>query len=106
MGREALAPWQGAASKLISLSAITLTAKAIRARFGHGLGHAVGIDIHENPRLSTGCHDVVEVGHVLTVEPGIYIPGLGGVRIEDTCLVTESGNDPLTGAAPKELIIL
>ena len=74
-------------------------------RFGHGLGHGVGIDIHENPRLSMTCHDTVQVGHILTVEPGIYLPGVGGVRIEDTCLVTPEGNEPLTPAT-KELIIL
>ena len=51
------------------------------------------------------CQDTVQVGHVLTVEPGIYLPGVGGVRIEDTCLVTAEGNEPLTPAT-KELIIL
>ena len=51
------------------------------------------------------CRDIVRPGHVLTVEPGVYLPGVGGVRIEDTCLVTETGNEPLT-TAPKELIIL
>ena len=105
MGREALAPGKSC-FEIDKLVRDYIDSQGYAGRFGHGLGHAVGIDIHENPRLSTGCHDVVEVGHVLTVEPGIYIPGLGGVRIEDTCLVTESGNDPLTGAAPKELIIL
>lgn len=74
-------------------------------RFGHGLGHAVGIDIHENPRLSVSCHDTLQPGIVITVEPGVYIPGLGGVRIENTCLVTETGAEALT-TAPKELIIL
>lgn len=105
MGREALAPGKSC-FEIDKLVRDYIDSQGYAGRFGHGLGHAVGIDIHENPRLSTGCHDIVEVGHVLTVEPGIYIPGLGGVRIEDTCLVTESGNDPLTGAAPKELIIL
>jgi len=74
-------------------------------RFGHGLGHSVGIDIHEEPRLNTICHDVLKAGIVITVEPGIYIPGLGGVRIENTCLVKENGCVPLT-TADKQLIIL
>ncbi len=74
-------------------------------RFGHGLGHSLGIDIHENPRLSVSCHETVKSGHVLTVEPGIYLPGVGGVRIENTCVVRESGNEALT-YAPRELIIL
>ena len=77
----------------------------VQLAFGHGLGHGVGIDIHENPRLSMTCHDTVQAGHILTVEPGIYLPGVGGVRIEDTCLVTPEGNEPLTPAT-KELIIL
>ena len=74
-------------------------------RFGHGLGHAVGIDIHENPRLSPACGDSLRPGHVVTVEPGIYVPGLGGVRIENSCLVTETGARSLV-SAPRELIIL
>ena len=74
-------------------------------RFGHGLGHAVGIDIHENPRLSMTCHDTLQAGVVMTVEPGVYLPGVGGVRVENTCLVTEGGCEPLT-TAPKQLIIL
>lgn len=74
-------------------------------RFGHGLGHSLGIDIHENPRLSMACHETVKAGHVLTVEPGIYLPGIGGVRIENTCVVTDSGVEALT-YANKELIII
>ena len=74
-------------------------------RFGHGLGHCVGIDIHEDPRLSPSCHDTLKAGMVITVEPGIYVPGLGGVRIENTCLVKAGGSEALT-TARKELIIL
>ena len=74
-------------------------------RFGHGLGHCVGIDIHEDPRLSPGCHDILKAGMVITVEPGVYVPGVGGVRIENTCLVKENGSEPLT-TARKELVVL
>lgn len=74
-------------------------------RFGHGLGHGVGIDIHENPRLSYACNDILQPGVVVTVEPGVYLPGIGGVRIENTCLITETGAEPLT-FAPKHLISL
>ena len=73
--------------------------------FGHGLGHCVGIDIHEDPRLSPGCHDTLKAGMVITVEPGVYLPGVGGVRIENTCLVRENGSEALT-TARKELVIL
>ena len=82
-----------------------IDARGYAGRFGHGLGHSVGIDIHEDPRLSQTCRDVIEANVVITVEPGVYIPGLGGVRIEDTCLVRENGCTPLT-TADKQLIIL
>ncbi len=73
--------------------------------FGHGLGHSLGIDIHENPRLSMLCNDITQENQVLTVEPGVYLPGVGGVRIENSCVVTKDGCYSLT-TAPKELIIL
>ena len=73
--------------------------------FGHGLGHSVGIDIHENPRFSTAEERTIEEGMVLTVEPGIYLPGFGGVRIEDMVVVTKEGIENLTHSK-KELIII
>lgn len=73
--------------------------------FGHGLGHGVGLEIHELPTLSPRSTAVLKEGMVITIEPGIYIPGFGGVRIEDTVVVTGDGCHVLTGA-DKQLLIL
>ncbi|MGO0059937.1 M24 family metallopeptidase [Brevibacillus fluminis] len=79
--------------------------KGFGDKYGHGSGHGLGLDIHEEPFMSTKCDVVLEQGMVLTVEPGIYLPGIGGVRIEDDIVLTENGNERLT-SSPKELLIL
>lgn len=73
--------------------------------FGHGLGHSLGIDVHEAPNFNSRSEAIMREGMIMTVEPGIYIAGLGGVRIENTVLVLNDGVCSLT-QSPKDLVIL
>jgi Xaa-Pro aminopeptidase len=81
-----------------------LGARGWADRFEHGTGHGVGLDIHEQPSVGPGSTAILDVGTVVTVEPGVYLPGTGGVRIEDTLVVTEDGRRPLTHF-PKEVVV-
>jgi Xaa-Pro aminopeptidase len=72
--------------------------------FAHGTGHGVGLEIHEAPRVAKTASGTLEVGAVVTVEPGVYLPGIGGVRIEDTLVVTVDGADALT-EFPKDPVL-
>ena len=71
--------------------------------FVHGTGHGVGLDIHEAPALAATSGDTLVAGHVVTVEPGVYLPEHGGVRVEDTVVVTDDGCRPLT-RSPKDVV--
>ncbi|MED3311934.1 Xaa-Pro dipeptidase [Bacillus thuringiensis] len=82
-----------------------ITEKGYGEYFGHSTGHGIGLEIHEAPGLASRSDTVLEPGMAVTVEPGIYIPGIGGVRIEDDIIVTSEGNEVIT-KSPKELIIL
>jgi Xaa-Pro aminopeptidase len=73
--------------------------------FGHGLGHGVGMEVHEAPRLARTGDAPLAAGNIVTVEPGVYLPGRGGVRIEDLVVVTEDGHNVLSGTT-KELVVV
>lgn len=79
--------------------------EGIKEIFEYGVGHGVGLEIHEDPFMSPKCPLILEAGNVVTVEPGIYIPGWGGVRIEDSVVVTQDGCEIIT-KSPKELIVV
>jgi Xaa-Pro aminopeptidase len=100
-GIAAVAP--GKSVKQVDAAARQVIAKAgYAAQFGHGLGHGIGLDIHELPTLALRGKGELKPGHVVTVEPGIYLPGLGGVRIEADVLVTARGGEVLS-RLPKDL---
>jgi Xaa-Pro aminopeptidase len=79
-----------------------IASKGYGEYFGHGLGHGVGLDVHESPSVSYLSEDVLQEGMVITIEPGIYIPGWGGFRIEDMVLVTAEGCEAMT-SLPKDM---
>lgn len=103
-GREALAP--GAELPQVDAAARTVIAAAGHGEhFGHGLGHGVGLQIHEAPTIGYAATGILADGTPVTVEPGVYLPGQGGVRIEDTLVVRPGGAESLTTAS-RELVVL
>jgi Xaa-Pro aminopeptidase len=100
-GIEAIRP--GVTCEEVDRAARSVIEKAgYGKQFGHGLGHGVGVEIHEAPRLAQGQTRELKPGMIITVEPGIYFPGWGGIRIEDDILVTRTGHEVLT-SVPKDL---
>lgn len=96
----------GVSSKSVdSVARDFIASKGYGDKFGHGLGHGLGIEVHEIPSVSQRADMPLPVGTVVTIEPGIYVEGLGGVRIEDDVLITNDGCEILN-KAPKELIII
>ncbi len=82
-----------------------ITAAGFGENFGHGLGHGVGLDIHEAPTARPESTQVLDPGSTITIEPGIYLPGVGGCRIEDLCVVTSDGFEVLTGFTKERLTV-
>jgi Xaa-Pro aminopeptidase len=93
------------AEQLDALARAVIEVSGHGERFGHGLGHGVGLQVHESPRVSQRSEDVLAVDEVVTIEPGIYLPGELGVRIEDLIVVTEAGHHNLS-ALPKDLQLI
>ncbi|MHB1626939.1 MAG: M24 family metallopeptidase [Bacilli bacterium] len=81
------------------------SARGVADHFSHSLGHALGLQIHESPRLAAGDRTALQAGMVITVEPGLYFPGWGGVRIEDPVIITNEGHYNLA-AVTKELLVV
>ena len=104
---EAVAAARGGirARDLDAVARNRIRARGYNAFFTHSLGHGLGLHVHERPRISSSSEDRLIAGNVITIEPGVYIPGFGGVRIEDDVLLHDSGCRVLN-ASPKELIIL
>lgn len=82
-----------------------LTERGYGEAFIHGTGHGIGLDIHEGPNIGRGWPDIMKANEVITIEPGVYLAGRGGIRIEDDILVTSDGHEVLT-TVPRNLIIL
>jgi Xaa-Pro aminopeptidase len=100
-GIEAIRP--GVSCEQVDRAARAVIEKAgYGQQFGHGLGHGIGLEVHEAPRLAQGQQRVLKPGMIVTVEPGIYFPEWGGIRIEDDVLVTRAGHEVMT-SVPKEL---